>query len=192
MESTTQIYLEITPEDDSALLGQAIAGGYEQRIDIDSFQFAIDVNQNTIKGIQQNAGVPNLKFDTVTVVKKFDNASLPIAGMLAGKKKFTEAKIAVDQQYVEDTKYRNEVLVLTLKSGYVAEITLRTSEGKAGATSIVEDIKLQFHNFEVVYWGYSGSYVDSPEAGSGKLGDDYRDRAETFATDRHDDDHQQS
>ena len=67
------------------------------------------------------------------VTKVFDRASLPLAGMLNRHEKFTEAKISVDQQFVEgdgEDKIRNEVLVIYLYNGYVADIKLRTTEGK--------------------------------------------------------------
>jgi len=52
MESTTQIYLEITPESGN-LLGESKAGGYETRIDIDSFNWKIDAKNDTVKGLSK-------------------------------------------------------------------------------------------------------------------------------------------
>jgi type VI protein secretion system component Hcp len=183
MESTTQIYLEITP-DDSELAGESRAGGYEQRIDIDSFSLSFKAKPDTVKGVQKQEVVGNFDFGRLKVVKKFDRVSLPLAGLLRQHEKIKEARISVDQQYVEggETKMRNEVLILCFYSGYIADIQLRTSEGKAGATAIVENIELSFHNFSVDYYGYSGSY----EGGDGQqqLGDDYRLQNASFQTNR--------
>jgi len=90
--------------------------------------------------------------------------------MLNRHEKFTEAKISVDQQFVEgdgEDKIRNEVLVIYLYNGYVADIKLRTTEGKQGA-SIKEDIELSFHRFSIDYYAYEG------DPKSGRIGDDYR------------------
>lgn len=170
MESTTQIYLEITTEN-GQLLGEAMAGGYENRIDIDGFNLSIGSGtKGSVKDIKSKSAVGTLDFDRISIDKVFDRSSLLLAGMLGRHEKFTEARIAVDQQYVqsdEEDKIRNEVLIIHLYSGYVADIKLRTSESNKGA-SIKESIDLSFHKFDVDYWGYN---VDRR---TGDLGDDYR------------------
>src|SRR5579885_2493906 len=117
MESTTRIYLEITPESGN-LLGEAKAGGYETRIDIESFDWKIGAKADTVKALKKGDAVGNLDFDRISISKVFDRASLPLSGMLNRHEKFSEARIAVDQQFVEDEegKIRNEVLVIYLYS----------------------------------------------------------------------------
>jgi type VI protein secretion system component Hcp len=179
MESTTQIYLEITPESGS-VLGESLAGGYETRIDIEGFDFNITAKSKTVKDLEKLDTAGNLDFNRITIEKAFDRASLPLAGMLSGHNKFSEAKIAVDQQFVERSwggKVRNEVLVIILKSGYVADIKLRTSEGRTGS-SIKETVELSFHNFSIDYYAYK---VDEK---TGNLGSDYRLGWSGFQTDR--------
>lgn len=170
MESTTQIYLEITTAN-GQLLGEARAGGYENRIDIDGFNLSIGSGtKGSVKDIKGKSAVGTLDFDRISIDKVFDRSSLLLAGMLSRHEKFTEAKIAVDQQFVQgddEDKIRNEVLIIHLYSGYVADIKFRTSEGSKGA-SIKETVDLSFHQFDVDYWGYK---VDRR---TGDLGDDYR------------------
>jgi type VI protein secretion system component Hcp len=179
MESTTQIYLEITPESGS-LLGESMAGGYETRIDIEGFDLTIGAKSKTVKDLEKRDAAGNLDFSRISISKVFDRASLPLARMLSGHAKFSEAKIAVDQQFVETSwggKVRNEVLTIHLKSGYVADIKLRTTEGKTGA-SIKEDIELSFHNFSINYYAYKG------DPKTGEIGDDYRMGWSDFQTHR--------
>jgi len=169
MESTTQIYLMITPERGAVkdVRGEAMAGGYETRIDITSFDLGFRAKENTVKGAQKPDVVGNLDWDSITISKVFDDASLSLAGMLSRHASFEEAKIAVDQQYVESEgeKERNEVLIISLRSGRVADYSLRTSEGKQGA-SMIETVELSFHKFSITYYAYEGE--------KGKLGGDYR------------------
>lgn len=170
MESTTQIYLEITTEN-GPLLGESKAGGYESRVDIDGFNFSVGSGtKGSVKDVKNRSAVGSLDFDRISIEKVFDRSSLLFAGLLRRHEKFSEAKISVDQQFVrseDEDKVRNEVLVIHLYSGYVADIKLRTSEGNKGA-SIKESIDLSFHRFDVDYWGYDVNLK------SGALGDDYR------------------
>ena len=156
METTTQIYLEITTEN-GQLLGEAIAAGYEKRIDIDGFNLSIGSGtKGSVKDVKNKSAVGTLDFDRISIEKVFDRSSLLLAGMLSRHEKFKEAKISVDQQFVlgdDENKIRNEVLIIHLYSGWVADIKLRTSEGNKGA-SIKESIALSFHRFDVDYWGY--------------------------------------
>ncbi|MEO8080314.1 MAG: type VI secretion system tube protein Hcp [Caldimonas sp.] len=178
MESTTQIYFELTLESGSVKLGEAAAGGYEQRIDIDSFQFQAGAKKQTLKDVQSGV-VGNLDFERVTISKVFDRASLLLTGVLGRHERFVEAKISVDQQYVDPDwvgKERNEILIIYLRTGYVADIKLRTSEGSTGA-SIKEDITLSFENCLIYYYA-------EDRGRSGKLGDDYRWEPCIFETTR--------
>lgn len=176
MESTTQIYLEITLENGRDVAGETSAGGYEKRIDIDSFQFHASAKQQSLKDVQKGV-VSNLDFDRVEISKVFDRSSLLLAGALLRHDKFREAKISVDQQYVDPEwtgKERNEILIMYLYNGYIADIKLRTSEISFGA-SIKEDITLSFHNCTIYYYAEDRSKT-------GTLGDDYRWDTCTFQT----------
>jgi type VI protein secretion system component Hcp len=174
MDTTTQIYLEITPERGS-VIGETRAGGYEQRIDLDSFSFNAKAKINTLGDVTAKSVKHNVDLKRVTLTKVFDDSSLQLAGMLKGRQskgteregdRFSLAKIAVDQQYVESystdesAKYANEVLIFNLFDGYVASISFRTSESGAGA-QILETIELSFHDFEIVYYA-----EDRSEAGA--------------------------
>jgi len=168
MESTTQIYLEIKPEKGDAT-GEAISGGYEGRIDITSFAFGIGAKPSTVKGSQKSDVAGNLDYDKISITKVFDDASLRLAGLLRDQRRFAEAKIAVDQQYVEAgvDKFRNEVLIIYLYRGNVADFNVRTSEGQKGA-SIIETLSLTYQKICIDYYAYDS------DSSSGKLGDDYR------------------
>ena len=93
MESTTQIYLMITPERGAVkdVRGEAMAGGYETRIDITSFDLGFRAKENTVKGAQKPDVVGNLDWDSITISKVFDDASLSLAGMLSRHASFEEA-----------------------------------------------------------------------------------------------------
>ena len=181
MESTTQIYLELMLETGALLQGEARAGGYENRIDIEGFEFSASAKKQSLKDLQKEGAVANLDFERVTVSKVFDRASLLLAGVLSRHERFREAKIAVDQQYIDPEwigKVRNEILIIYLYAGYIADIKLRTSEGNVGA-SIKEDITLSFHNCTIYYYAYSGDRTKT-----GELGEDYRQETWTFQTQR--------
>ena len=175
MDTTTQIYLQITPKKGS-VSGEARAGGYEDRIDIENFSFNAKAKTDSLDGVSakkievslegKGKSLHNLDVNRVTVSKVFDKASLQLAGMLKGRAvggseregdRFESAKIAVDQQYIESyssdqsVKYRNEILILTLYDGCISNISLRASEAGAGA-QILEEIELAFHDFEIVYY----------------------------------------
>lgn len=178
MESTTQIFLEITLESGAKVAGESTIGGYENRIGIDSFQFDAKAKKDTLKDLQGGVSA-NLDVDHVTVTKVFDRASLMLAGVLNRHEKFTEAKISVDQQYIDPEwtgKERNEILIMYLYTGYVADIKMQTGEGSAGA-AVKETITLSFHNCTIYYYAEDRSR-------SGKLGDDYRWEPVIFQTDR--------
>ena len=182
MESTTQIYLEMTLEKGGGVLGESGAGGYENRIDIDGFQFGASAKKQSLKDIQKGNVVANLDFERVTVSKVFDRSSLLLAGVLSRHDRFSEVKIAVDQQYVDPDwagKVRNEILIVYLYAGYIADIKFRTSEGGKSGASIKEDITLSFHNCTIYYYAYDGD-----RSTAGKLGSDYRQETWTFQTDR--------
>jgi type VI protein secretion system component Hcp len=172
METTTQIYLQITLDDGREIEGEAKAGGYENRIDIDSFSFKASAKKQLLKDVQGKDVKANLDFHSVSISKVFDRASLQLASLMnkaeKDERRFKEAKIAVDQQFIDPEwtgKERNEILIFYLYEGYVESIKLRTSESGAGA-SLKEDIELTFRGFEIDY------YAEDRE--SGKLAGDYR------------------
>lgn len=179
-KTTTQIYLEITPEH-SQIRGEAQAGGYENRIELDSFSFDAKTKTDTLKDISDLNGKPNLDLNHVTLSRAFDNSSLKLAGLLKGRQekgaeregeRFTLAKLSVDQQYIESysadssEKYANEILILNLYDGHIARISYRIGEAGAGA-EIKEEIELSFHDFEIVYYA-------EDRTGAGKLADTWR------------------
>jgi type VI protein secretion system component Hcp len=168
MDSTTQIYFEITLEEDGRVLGEAAAGGYESRIDIEGFQFHASAHKQALQDVREGV-VSNLEYHRLSMSKVFDRSSLQLAGVLKGQKKFKEVKISVDQQYIDPKwtgKARNEILIMYLYDGYIADIKLRTSEGNVGA-SIKEDITMSFENCTIYYYAEDRGDV-------GRLGDDYR------------------
>lgn len=177
METTTQIYLELTLESGS-IKGESPAGGYEKRIDIDSFSFNASADKQSLQDVEGKTVRNNLEFDRLSISKVFDRSSLQLAAVMNQRKKFTEAKIAVDQQYINpewEGKVRNEILILYLYDGYIADIKFRTSEGNVGA-QIKEDIELSFHNFRVIY------YAEDRRGKEGLIVDDYRTEAHIFET----------
>jgi type VI protein secretion system component Hcp len=166
MEATTQIYLDIKLKGGRPVKGESTAGGYEGRIDIDSFSFGASAKPQAVKDVRAGEIKANLDFDTVSIAKVFDRASLQLAMAMQdnanpsqgsdSRKRicFEEATISVDQQYVEfdrTGKYRNEILIFSLYDGYIVSVKLRTSESGAGA-SIREDIVMSFQNFEITYY----------------------------------------
>lgn len=172
METTTQIYLQITLDDGRKIEGESRAGGYENRIDIDSFSFAAKAHKSTLKEVRGKTVKANIDFDSVSISKVFDRASLQLAALMnkaeKRERRFKEAKIAVDQQFIDPDwtgKERNEIVIFYLYDGYIESIKLRTSETGAGA-SLREDLELTFHEFEIDY------YAEDRE--SGKLAGDYR------------------
>lgn len=169
METTTQIYLQITMERGGLVSGESTAGGYENRIDIDSFDFNASAKPMSLKSASDKKVRNNLDLKRVSINKVFDRASLQLAGVMKRRERFTEAKIAVDQQYIDPEwsgKARNEILIVYLYGGYVADIRLQTSEGSSGA-QIKEILELSFHNFRVEYYA-------EDRGNSGRLVDDYR------------------
>jgi type VI protein secretion system component Hcp len=195
MESTSQIYLEFELEKGS-ITGESPIGGYEKRIDIDTFAFEASTKLKTLMEVEKKADglkrgefMNNLEISRVTVTKPYDSSSLQLAGMMKGRRsiggeregvRFTSATISVDQQYIEiediARKYPNQILILTLYDGYIADIKLRTSESGAGA-QIVETLELSFHQFEIRYW-----YEDRDN--DGNLLSTWRPKSETYKSQR--------
>ena len=184
MDTTTQIYLQITPKK-GTVFGEARAEGYEGRIDIEGFSFNAKAKADSLDGVSakkvelaretsregKGKSLHNLDLKRVTVSKVFDRASLQLARMLKGRAiggseregdRFELAKIAVDQQYIESysgtesVKYANEILIVNLHDGCISNISLRASEAGAGA-QILEEIELAFHDFEIVYYAENRS-----------------------------------
>lgn len=151
MDNTTQIYLKVEL-DSGPVPGEATAGGYEGQIDIDSFGFEATAKKDVLKDVKQGVR-SNLDVSRVKISKVFDGASLHLANAMRGRKKFRTATISVDQQFVFDNteKMANQILIIQLTDGYIAEINLRTSEVGAGA-QIKEDIELTFHGIEITYY----------------------------------------
>jgi type VI protein secretion system component Hcp len=169
MDTTTQIYLQIMLERGGYIEGDTEAGGYENRIDIEDFQFTAKAGKLSLKDLENKGVRNNLDISVVSISKFFDRASLQLAGVMKRRERFTEAKIAVDQQYINPDwagKVRNEVLILYLYQGYVADIKFRTSEANAGA-QIKEDIELSFHDFRIEYYA-------EDRGNAGRLVQDYR------------------
>ena len=158
METTTQIYLQITMEGGTVIDGESVAGGYEGRIDIDSFTFNAKAKKESLKDIEKGVKA-NIDFKTISFSKVFDRATLHLASVMQGtggakRKKFTEAVISIDQQYVSGErvgKHRNEIVIFTMYDGYIAQVKLRNTEAGAGA-SIKDDVELSFHNFDFTYY----------------------------------------
>jgi type VI protein secretion system component Hcp len=181
MDSTTQIYMQMTLESGLLVVGETDAGGYENRIDINSFQFHAKAKKQSLKDVQRDSISANLDFDHVTIEKVFDRSSLLLQRVLKRQERFDEVKIAVDQQFIHSgaIKERNETLIIHLKKGYIADIGLRTTEGRTSAT-ITENLTLSFHNIDIKYYAYSGIELSLGK----KIGDDYRIQIWDFQTDR--------
>jgi type VI secretion system Hcp family effector len=182
MDSTTQIYMQMTLESGLLVVGEADAGGYQNRIDIDSFNFHAKAKKQSLRDVQQGDVSANLDFDHVTINKVFDRSSLLLAGVLHRQERFDEVKIALDQQFIHSAvgKERNETLILHLKKGYIVDIGLRTSQSGNSADSITETLTLSFHEIEIKYYAYSGLETSLGK----KLGDDYRIQIWDFETKR--------
>lgn len=179
MQTTTQIYLQITLERGKPVMGESQAGGYENRIDLDSFSFTAKAHKQSLKDVTGKTVRNNLNLSSVSVSKVFDRASLQLASVMKRREPFSEARIAVDQQFIDPAwtgKARNEILIIFLYDGYIADIKLRTSESNVGA-QIREDIELSFHDFRVEYYA-------EDRGNTGKLVDDYRWEACIFETAR--------
>jgi type VI protein secretion system component Hcp len=168
MQSTSQIYLEFEVER-WTVTGESPIVGYEKRIDIDGFSFEAGTELKTLmevkkkaEGLKSDEVMSNLKISRVTVTKPYDSSSLQLAGMMKGRDKtgteregvrFKSATISIDQQFIkhQGEKRANQILILTLNDGYIADIKLRISESGSGA-QIIETIELSFHQFEITYW----------------------------------------
>lgn len=184
METTTQIYLTITMDDGTSISGESMAGGYEGRIDIDSFDFTVTSKAQSLKEASGFEVLKNLDFDPVSVAKVFDRSSLQLARAVKDRRNFKEAKISVDQQYVNPEwsgKRANEILILTLYNGYITDFTLRTSDASSGA-EIRETLKLSFHNYEILY--YAEARGETESANVGRLLDDWRWEPWVYKTSR--------
>ena len=177
MDNTTQIYLNVEL-DSGPVPGESTAGGYEGQIDIDGFQFTASATKSVLKDVQKGVKA-NLDVSRVSISKVFDGASLHLANAMRNRKRFSTATISVDQQFVFDDvdKIANQILIIELKDGYIADIKLRTSESGAGA-QIKEDIELSFHNFKVVY------YAEERDKKTRLLTTDWRPTPYIFETQR--------
>lgn len=159
MESTTQIFLRVqpTPNESEFVRGENLAGGYADRVQIDSFDFGM-------KGKLQSPRKPgeevanNLDFDPVRVTKFFDRASMSLAALLQARRQLYEVRITVDQQLEEETgigrkaeKAQNAIIVFHLSEARIVDIKLDVTEDKVSAT-IKETVSFAFRNFAVEYY----------------------------------------
>jgi type VI protein secretion system component Hcp len=177
MDNTTQFYLNVIL-DSGPVPGESTAGGYEGQIDIDGFDFAATAKEVALKKVQKGVKA-NLDLSRVTISKVFDGASLYLANAMRNRKRFSTATISVDQQFVFDNvdKIANQILIIDLGDGYIADIKLRTSESGAGA-QIKETIELTFHNLSIVY------YAEERDAKTRLLTTDWRPMPWTFVKQR--------
>jgi type VI protein secretion system component Hcp len=193
MQSTTQIFLRIQvgAAEDTFVEGKALSGQYEERIQINSFTFGMKAKlQAPVKSNQEAAS--SISFDTLSVTKVFDRASLRLAALLKGKEQYSgkastsiplyEVRITVDQQLEEyggevRGKAQNAILVFHLKRARLMEIKLDASEDKT-STSVNETLSFTFAGFSVEY------YYRSME---NTIRSDYRDKYFQFDTYRHPD-----
>jgi type VI protein secretion system component Hcp len=172
MDSTTKIYLNMTLEK-GEIFGEAGAGGYKDRIDIDTFRFAAKAKKQSLKDVDNKNVSGNLQFETFTFSKVFDRSSLHMANALREHKRFESVLVAVDQQLVDQSlgsPERNEILFITLESGYIANITMQTNDGGKSGSSIKENVTLAFKKCRISYYAYAGSRVAAGKI----LGNDYR------------------
>jgi type VI protein secretion system component Hcp len=193
VESTTQIFLrvQITDEEDDFVRGESLAGGYDDRIQIDSFSFGME---SKLQAPRPGEGA-NVDLNAVQVTKFFDRSSTRLHALLRGDKPITgraleerkplhEVRITIDQQLEEAGigKAQNAILVFHLLKARLTDIKLDVS-GDARSTTIKETVSFVFKNFEVEY--YYKSMKNNKKS-------DYRDKGRHFASlhygDQQDDD----
>ncbi len=178
MESTTQIFLKVQFSDNEKdfVQGEGRVGGYEGRIQIDSFDFGMKSNLQAPAKSDQTGVAHNPVLEPVRVTKFFDRASMSLAALLQRSKEIYEVRITVDQQLedYEDKvgKAQNAIIVFHLKQARIVDIKLDVSEDKAGAT-LKETVSFSFRNFAVEYY-YKGTKNNKKS--------DYRDQAHWFET----------
>lgn len=171
MESTTQIFLlvQVSGSESDVVEGESYVGRYARRVQINDFEFGMSAKPQSGPK-RSNAVVNNLDFDTVSVGKFFDKASIRFAELLKQQTVLTEVRITVDQQLEEDkVKEQNAIIVFHLLQARIVDIKLDVTEQGTGA-SLKETISFSFRNFAVEYY-----YKDTKDS-------DYRDKAAWFET----------
>jgi type VI protein secretion system component Hcp len=178
MESTTQIFLLVQADtsESSIVKGESMAGRYEDRVQIDSFDFGMKTKlQAPPKSAQKVTN--NLDFDAVRITKNFDRASMNLATLLEKRTLLHKVQITVDQHLVVDYgeqaswKARNSIIVIHLGDARIVDVKLDVSEDKVSAT-IKETVSFSFRNFAVEYF----------HKGKNEVERDYRDSVLDFRT----------
>jgi type VI protein secretion system component Hcp len=154
MESTTQIFLrvQVSEAESDFVGGEAMALGYADRVQIDSFNFGM-------KGKLQTPPKPgekvsnNLDFDQLEATKVFDRASMRLAALLKNRTQLEEVRVTVDQQLEEVGvgKAQNAIIVFHLYQARLVSISLDVSEDDRAAT-VSETLSFSFRNFSVEYY----------------------------------------
>jgi type VI secretion system Hcp family effector len=154
MESTTQIFLrvQVTEDENSAIRGEALVGGYADRVQVNSFSFGMKAKLQTPPKPDQKVS-NNLDFNPVQVTKFFDRASMQLAALLQSRRQLHEVRITVDQQLEESVlgKTQNAVIVFHLHQARVVDIKLDVTEDKVSAV-ISETVSFSYRNFSVEYY----------------------------------------
>jgi len=155
MESTTQIFLrvQVSEDESSFVAGEALAAGYADRVQIDSFNFGMDAKEQAPR---PGEGA-NLDMNQVQVTKFFDRASTRLASLLkesrSQPKLLHEVRITVDQQLEEIGvgKAQNAILVFHLQKARIVDIKIDVS-GDSRSTTIKETVSFSFKSFSVEYY----------------------------------------
>jgi type VI protein secretion system component Hcp len=178
MESTTQIFLrvQVTEAESSAVEGENLVGEYEDRVQIEDFNFNMKAKlQAPTKSPQKSSS--NLDFSPLEVTKVFDRASLRFAALLKNSTPLYEVRVTVDQQLEEyggevKGKAQNAIIVFHLMQARLVDMSLNVS-GDGVASTVSETLKFTFKNFAVEYY-YKGTTNNKRS--------DYRDKWLSFET----------
>lgn len=147
---STQIFLHLEIQG-GQIHGEATTGGYEGEIEVESFRWGVTATKDPK---QDNRSVkPKIKYDTLSVTKLYDKASINMARYLGKNTPFDSAQLIIDHHiHAAGTKKdQNPSLIIDLSDGFIESIKLSISESDKGAT-VKEDITLRFRRVDVLYY----------------------------------------
>jgi type VI protein secretion system component Hcp len=144
--AATLLYLQID-FDGKAVAGESTATDYENRIEIESFSWEMEVeHREESKDRETNSTV---KPRMVKLEKFFDSASTVLMQKMRSGTPFKSARLTFADMVRIEGRAPKQIMSILLKDGFVEEVRLSTSGGKA--ISVKESISLSFNRLVLQY-----------------------------------------
>jgi type VI protein secretion system component Hcp len=144
----SMIYLKITFG--NPVKGSGTTVGYEEQIDIESFDWKVKVEQVTAAGTKEVR--PKVTADAISLDKFFDASTSVLCSKMDDREQFSTATITMLTMNLAGANGQPQKLVeMILYDGYIKKLNIKASEsGKSVA--LKETLTLTYDKLEVIYY----------------------------------------